>query len=90
MEPTSESITAGDYPLSRPLYIYVSNEALQRPEVSGFVRYYLENATQLAQDQQFVPAPQSALDESLQTLDQATQGGGQGGTGTATEPATTS
>ena len=30
----------------------------------AFVRYYLENATALAEEQQFVPAPQAALDEA--------------------------
>jgi len=36
--------------------------------VAGFARYYLENAISLAEGQQFVPAPQSALDESLAKL----------------------
>jgi phosphate transport system substrate-binding protein len=65
VEPTVETITDGTYPLSRPLFIYVNTEALARPEVNAFVKYYLENAVTLAQDQQFVPAPQSALDEAL-------------------------
>ena len=65
VEPTVETITDGSYPLSRPLFIYVNTEALTRPEVAAFVRYYLENATTLAEDAQYVPAPQSALDESL-------------------------
>lgn len=65
IEPTVETITDGSYPLSRPLFIYVNKEALARPEVNAFVKYYLENAVTLAEDQQFVPAPQSALDESL-------------------------
>lgn len=65
VEPTTETITDGTYPLSRPLYIYVKTSALERPEVTAFVRYYLENATALAEDLQFVPAPQDALDEAL-------------------------
>ncbi len=67
--PTMESITDGSYPLSRPLYIYVSKPALERPEVEAFVRYYLENSTALAEELQFVPAPQDALDAALQKLD---------------------
>lgn len=65
VEPTVESITDGSYPLSRPLFIYVKKTALERPEVKAFVRFYLENATPLAEDLQFVPAPQDALDEAL-------------------------
>lgn len=71
VEPTTESITSGDYPLSRPLFIYVSKKSLQRPEVQAFVKDYVANATQLATDAQFVPAPQSALDESAQKVEAA-------------------
>jgi phosphate transport system substrate-binding protein len=63
--PTPESITDGSYPLSRPLFIYVNREDLQRPEVAGYVRSYLENAVTLARETQFVPAPQSDLDAGL-------------------------
>jgi phosphate transport system substrate-binding protein len=66
--PSAETITSGDYPLSRPLLIYVKDESLARPEVEAFVRYYLENAVSLAEQTRFVPAPQSALDESLAKL----------------------
>lgn len=68
VEPNAETITSGDYPLSRPLFIYVNTESLARPEVNAFVKYYLENAVSLAEDQQYVPAPQDALDESLAKL----------------------
>ena len=63
--PSAETITDGSYPLSRPLFIYVKTPALERPEVKAFVQYYLENATTLAEGQQFVPAPQAALDEAI-------------------------
>jgi phosphate transport system substrate-binding protein len=63
--PSPETITDGTYPLSRPLFIYVKTDSLARPEVSAFVRYYIENAVTLAEEQQFVPAPQEALDEAL-------------------------
>ncbi len=65
VEPSAETITDGSYPLSRPLFIYVKTSALDRPEVSAFVRYYLENATALAEELQFVPAPQEDLDAAL-------------------------
>ncbi|MBJ7454957.1 MAG: phosphate ABC transporter substrate-binding protein PstS family protein [Thermoleophilia bacterium] len=68
VEPTVDTITDGTYPLSRPLFIYVNTESLARPEVAAFVRYYLENSTSLAEEQQFVPAPQDALDEAIAKL----------------------
>lgn len=63
--PTEEAITSGEYPLSRPLFIYVANSALERPEVKSFVRYYVQNAVTLAADQRFVPATQADLDAAL-------------------------
>jgi phosphate transport system substrate-binding protein len=68
VEPNAETITSGDYPLSRPLSIYVKDASLERPEVAAFARYYLENAISLAEQTQFVPAPQAALDEGLAKL----------------------
>ena len=66
--PSVETITSGDYPLSRPLFIYVSDESLAKPEVAAFARYYVENAIGLAEETKFVPAPQASLDESLAKL----------------------
>lgn len=66
--PSPETITDGSYPLSRPLFIYVNREDLQRPEVAGFVRSYLRDAAALAEDAGYVPAPQQALDEALGRL----------------------
>jgi phosphate transport system substrate-binding protein len=68
VQPSAETITSGSYPLSRPLFIYVKDSSLERPEVAAFARYYVENAISLAVQQQFVPAPQTALDESLAKL----------------------
>lgn len=68
VEPNVETITDGSYPLSRPLFIYVKDAALERPEVAAFARYYVENAVSLAEQTQFVPAPQESLDESLAKL----------------------
>ena len=49
--PTSESIENGTYsPLSRPLFIYVSKQSMERPEVKAFVEFYLDNAADLAQE----------------------------------------
>ncbi|MXY47523.1 MAG: PstS family phosphate ABC transporter substrate-binding protein [Chloroflexi bacterium] len=49
--PTSESIENGTYaPLSRPLFIYVNKQSMERPEVIEFVEFYLEHAAELAQE----------------------------------------
>ncbi len=45
--PDLESIRSGKYaPLSRPLFIYVSQKALERPVVGEFLRFYLSDAGQ--------------------------------------------
>ena len=41
--PVDATIADATYPLSRPIFIYVSNIAVKRPEVRSFVEYYLEN-----------------------------------------------
>lgn len=42
--PTPETIASGEYPMSRPLFIYVNtDQAAERPEVAAFVDYYLSD-----------------------------------------------
>ena len=43
--PTAETVNTGTYqPLSRPLFIYISVPAAERPELQTFVEFYLKNA----------------------------------------------
>ena len=70
--PSVETAQNGEYtPLSRPLFIYVKNEALQRPEVKGFVQYILDNAQSIAESAQFVPLNDEQLAESQSRFEQA-------------------
>jgi phosphate transport system substrate-binding protein len=47
--PSPETIIDKSYaPLSRPLFIYVKNSAARRPEVSQFLKYYLDNVDEFA------------------------------------------
>jgi phosphate transport system substrate-binding protein len=42
--PSAETIASGEYPMSRPLFIYVNaDEAAARPELAAFVDYYLSD-----------------------------------------------
>ena len=42
VEPTSETISSGEYPIARDLYIYVkTSELADRPDLVAFVDYYL-------------------------------------------------
>jgi phosphate transport system substrate-binding protein len=55
--PSIETVQDGTYkPLSRPLFIYPSGEALKnKPEVKAFVQYYLDNYDTIAETAQLVP-----------------------------------
>lgn len=49
--PSAETVDAGTYqPLARPIFIYVSEESAQRPEVQEFITFYLnpENSNLIA------------------------------------------
>jgi phosphate transport system substrate-binding protein len=68
IQPTTETITSGDYPLSRPLYIYVKEDSLKRPEVGQYVKFYLEQTPQLIADVGYVAAPQDDYTQGLAKL----------------------
>ncbi|OFZ97031.1 MAG: protein sphX [Betaproteobacteria bacterium RBG_19FT_COMBO_58_11] len=56
-----ESVKNGSYqPLSRPIFIYVSDKAYDRPEVKEFIQYYLKQAPKLVAEVKYVPLPDSA------------------------------
>jgi phosphate transport system substrate-binding protein len=53
--PSFETIRNGTYqPLARPLFIYVSEKSLSRPEVQQFVEFYLANAGELSEEVGYV------------------------------------
>jgi phosphate transport system substrate-binding protein len=70
--PSAETAQAGDYnPLARPLFVYVNNESLTRPEVQEFMRFYLANVDDIATDALFIPPPAEIKSESESTLEAA-------------------
>ena len=53
--PSFETIRDGTYqPLSRPLFVYVSDKALARPEVQQFADFYIANVGGLAEEVGYV------------------------------------
>jgi phosphate transport system substrate-binding protein len=55
-------------PLSRPLYIYVKNSAMRRPEVAAFLKYYLDNVAKLAKEAGYVAPTAEDLAANQQAL----------------------
>lgn len=67
--PTFDTIKSGEYaPLSRPIFIYVNNEALKREEVKAFVTFYLENATNIVAEVGYVSLPEEEYKTELELL----------------------
>lgn len=63
--PDPESIESGDYnPFSRPLFIYVRVDALDRPEVAEFVDFYLQDAPEFAEEVGYVALPKAVYDRA--------------------------
>lgn len=59
--PSKESVENGMYyPLSRPIFIYVSEAASKKPEVMTFAKYYLQNAAKLVTEVKYFALPAKA------------------------------
>ncbi len=68
--PSPESVRDGTYqPLSRPVFIYVNPEALARPEVSGFVNFFISDGGPLAREVGYVPLSDAEYALVQQRLD---------------------
>ncbi len=58
VKPSLETVKDGSYsPLSRPLFIYVSSLAKDKPEVVEFINFYIENAGLLSEEVGYIPLP---------------------------------
>ena len=64
--PSSEAIGSGDYaPLSRPIFIYVNKDDLERTEVREFVKFYMENGAELAREVGYIPEEAFVYQDNL-------------------------
>jgi phosphate transport system substrate-binding protein len=54
-KPSAETIQDGSYYLSRPLFMYPSDKALERPEVKAFMEFVVNNAADIAAAAKIVP-----------------------------------
>ena len=73
--PSDASINNGTYrPLSRPIFIYVSTAAAERPEVQAFVKFYLDNAPTLVKEVGYVSLPADVYGLALQRFERRETG----------------
>jgi phosphate transport system substrate-binding protein len=82
VEPSEQAVQDGTYtPLGRPLFIYPSGEALQRPEGLEFLKFYIENNAEIAETALFIPLTSEQEEESLQKVESLAGGGSSGASG---------
>jgi phosphate transport system substrate-binding protein len=62
VEPSADNVNRGTYtPLARPLFIYPSVAALDRPEFAAFVQYYLDNVNTYVDETGYIEAAPDVL-----------------------------
>ena len=79
--PSMQTVIDGTYqPLSRPIFIYVSAKAYERPDVKKFVEFYLAHGGKLAREVKYVPLPDKAYALNREHLAKGKKGTVFGGT----------
>jgi phosphate transport system substrate-binding protein len=69
VSPGQATVNDGTYqPLSRPIFIYVKEKSLERPEVRQFVEFYLKEGGALAREVGYVDLPAAAYTMALEKL----------------------
>lgn len=67
--PSEQAVIDGTYnPLARPIFIYVSEKSLEKPEVREFVEFYMKNASRIAKEVKYVPLPPTAYTTALEHM----------------------
>jgi phosphate transport system substrate-binding protein len=67
VEPTAETAENGEYPLSRPLFIYSDATVMQeKPQVADFINFYLTYVNEEVIDVGYFPASEAALNAARQ------------------------
>ncbi len=73
--PSEAAIVDGSYaPLSRPLMLYVSKKALDRPEVKGFLEFTLKEGSEAVSATNYVALPSELYAKVLGRLEAGTTG----------------
>ena len=69
IEPSPITINDGSYsPLSRPIFIYVNKDAMKRPEVNTFIKFYIANAGVLASEVGYIPLPDKVYEGAMKRV----------------------
>src|SRR5688500_3079476 len=64
--PSAETAESGEYPISRPLFIYSSTQIMQeKPQVTAFIHFYITNAADESLDVGYFPVSEAKAQENL-------------------------
>lgn len=77
VEPNPDTISSGEYPLSRPLFIYVNSKELEKNKaLQEFVKFYLSeaNINKIVEAAKYVPLPKSTEQEARTQFEDKTTG----------------
>jgi phosphate transport system substrate-binding protein len=77
--PTPDTISSGEYPLARDLYIYVNAESASDAAVDGYVSYYVDNMALAAEAVGYVPLDSTATAATVKVWQDKTTGAIDGG-----------
>jgi len=75
--PSTDTIQSGEYsPLSRPLFMYPSADAIQKPEVKAYLQFVVDNYNTIAEQAQIVPMDSSQAAKAKSALKKASSAAG--------------
>ena len=67
--PSEKSVLDGSYqPLSRPVFVYVNEASMKKPEVREFVEFFMRNGARLSKEVRYVPLPARAYQLNLEHI----------------------
>jgi len=80
VSPSIETVMDGTYqPLARPIFIYVAEKSMAKPEVKEFVNFYIKNAPKLTKEVGYVPLSKTHYDLASKNFNSKKLGTGFGG-----------
>ncbi|HEX6035225.1 MAG TPA: substrate-binding domain-containing protein, partial [Anaerolineales bacterium] len=72
VEPNAETAESGEYPLSRPLFIYSDAAIMQeKPQVAAFIWFYLNNVNKEILDVGYFPVSEGKTQENIDAWNSA-------------------
>ncbi|NJO06161.1 MAG: PstS family phosphate ABC transporter substrate-binding protein [Chloroflexaceae bacterium] len=76
VEPSAETVEAGEYPLARPLFMYTTADIMtEKPQVASFINYSLSIVNNVINDVGYFPASEENLNTSRQKWLAVVEGG---------------